>query len=436
MALFSFLARVFVVRMFYIKFADLESFMGKAPNSTVNVIRAALVVSFSNLGDSLLYVALPLVYHSLELSLVQVGILLSANRLIRFGSNTFAGYVYGREKTKRLLVISIIAAFFINLSYGFIKGFYLFLLMRALWGITWSFLRLGGYLSVISDSDDTNRGQSMGIYSSISGIGFNLGGLVGGILLDSWGFKSASIFLAFCTFLVIPLAFTLFDHKQEPVERDNKTSFDIRTLVGDGDILGIGVGVMLTRLFLGSLVSSTLALYLVESIGSEGINLLGKGIGVASFTGFLLSFRILVKFVLGPLIGGVSDKFGRHRTILSLFILGSVSLLLLGLSHSLVVISFAVILSFLSDSGLSVVLTTEVSDIIQTKGVQSHYTLSAFTNWSDLGSSIGPLIIFSLISEVSFNIIFFSASAVLLLYALLTRRVKNNQTQVMTSSSL
>ena len=93
--------------MLYTKYTGLKSSMRKAPNSTINVIRAALVVSFSNIGDSLLYVALPLVYHSLELSIVHVGILLSANRLIRFGSNTFAGYVYGREKTKRLLVISI-----------------------------------------------------------------------------------------------------------------------------------------------------------------------------------------------------------------------------------------------------------------------------------------------------------------------------------------
>ena len=263
----------------------------------------------------------------------------------------------------------------------------------------------------------------MGIYQSISGIGFILGGLVGGILLDSWGFKSASIFLAFGTSLVIPIAFSLVDKKQEPIEQDIQTGFDIRTLVGDRDILSIGIGVTLTRLFLGSLIASTLSLYLVESLGSEGIKLLGKSVGIASFTGFLLSFRILVKFLLGPLIGGLSDKFGRQRTTLILFISGSISLLLLGLSPSLWVISFAVILSFLSDSGLSVVLTTEVSDIIQTKGVQGHYTLSAFTNWSDLGSSIGPLIIFSLLSEFSFNLLFFSASAFLLLYGIFARRV-------------
>jgi len=290
-----------------------------------------------------------------------------------------------------------------------------------MWGITWSFLRLGGYLAAISYSNEATMGRSMGIFSSISGIGFYLGGLVGGILLDMWGFKSASISLAFGTAIVIPIAFSLVDNKTESVVQDKQPEFNIRTLVGDRDILGIGIGVMLTRLFLGSLIASTLSLYLTESLGSEGITMLGKSIGIASFTGFLLSLRILVKLVLGPLVGELSDKLGRNRTILFLFIFGTISLLLLGLTQSIGVISFAVILSFLSDSGLSVVLTTKVSDIVQTKDVQSHYTLSAFTNWSDLGSSIGPLIIYSLLSEVSFNLLFFGASAFLLIYAIVNQ---------------
>jgi len=92
--------------------------MGKEHNNFVNVVRAALVVSASNLGDSLLYIALPLMYPSFGLSIVHVGILLSANRLVRFISNTFAGYVYGRKPLKLVLIISIIMASFINLSYG------------------------------------------------------------------------------------------------------------------------------------------------------------------------------------------------------------------------------------------------------------------------------------------------------------------------------
>jgi len=397
--------------------------MGKGPNNSVNVVRAALVVSASNLGDSLLYVALPLMYPSLGLNIVHVGILLSANRLVRFISNTFAGYIYGRKPLKWVLVVSIIAAFFINLSYGYIYGFLPFLLMRLLWGITWSFLRLGGYLSVISFSNEMNRGQFMGVYQSISGIGFLSGGLVGGILLDSWGYTSANLLLAFGTFLVIPIAFSLTDKRLEPIGQDQGHSFDIRTLVGNTELLSLGIGVMLTRLFLGSLITSTLSLYLVEILGAEGVTLLGRDVGIASLTGFLLSFRLFSKFLLGPIIGVLSDKFGGQRTMVLFFISGSISLMILALSQSLGIITIAVILSFLSDTGLGVVVASEVSELVKTDESKSQYTLSAFTNWIDLGSAIGPLLIFSLLSEISFYYIFVSASVALLLYALFIRRV-------------
>ena len=397
--------------------------MGNNQNNFANVVRAALVVSASNLGDSLLYVALPLVYTSFGLSIVQVGILLSANRLVRFASNTFAGYVYGRKPLKRVLTISIIAAFFINLSYGYIGGFIPFLLMRLCWGITWSFLRLGGYLSVVSFSDDLNRGRFMGVYQSISSVGFLSGGLVGGILLDSWGYTSANLLLAFGTFLVIPIAFSLTDKRLESNEQDRDNRFDMRTLVGDTELLSIGIGVMLTKLFLGSLISSTLSLYLVEVLGSEGVTLLGRNVGIATLTGFLFSFRLFSKFLLGPIIGVLSDKIGGRRTMIIFFISGSASLMLLALSRTLGSITLAVILSFLSDTGLGVVVASQVSDMVKTDEAKNQYTLSAFTNWIDIGSALGPLVIFSLINEISFYSIFAGASVILLLYALFIRRV-------------
>ena len=397
--------------------------MEKTTKSMLNVIRAAMVVSASNLGDSLLYVALPLIYPSFGLSLVHVGILLSANRLVRFVSNTFAGYVYGRKPVKQVLVIAIFAASFINLSYGYIGGFLPFLLMRLCWGITWSFLRLGGYLSVISFSDESNRGRYMGVYQSISGVGFLSGGLIGGILLDSWGYTSANLLLASGTFLVIPIAFSLTDKGLETKEQEQNRGFDIRSMFGNSELLSIGIGIMLTRLFLGSLISSTLSLYLVEVLGSEGVLLLGMEVGIASLTGFLFSFRLFSKFILGPIIGVLSDRIGGQRTMIIFFVSGSLSLMLLALSRSLVLITLAVILSFLSDTGLGVVITTLVSEMVKTDDAKSQYTLSAFTNWIDVGSSLGPLVIFSLITKISFNTIFVSASAALLIYALLIRRV-------------
>jgi len=263
----------------------------------------------------------------------------------------------------------------------------------------------------------------MGVYQSISSIGFLSGGLVGGILLDAWGYKSANLLLTFGTFLAIPIAFSLTDKRLESNEQNQDHSFDLRTFVGNTELFSLGVGVMLTRLFLGSLISSTLALYLVEVLGSAGVTLMGKNVGIASLTGFLLSLRLFSKFLFGPISGVLSDKVGGQRTMVILFISGSISLLILALSQSLGIITIAVILAFLSDTGLGVVVASEVSEMVKTGDTKSQYTLSAFTNWIDLGSAFGPLIIFSLLSELSFIYIFVSASVSLLLYPLFVRRV-------------
>jgi MFS family permease len=397
--------------------------MEKAPKSIGNILIIALIVAASLLGDSFLYVALPLEYQSLGISLVHVGVLLSANRLIRFLSNTFAGYLFGRKSIKSLLIFAILAAAIINLSYGFIGGFFLFLFIRLCWGITWSFLRLGGYLSVISYSDVAHRGRSMGIYQSISSTGSLLGGLIGGILLDSWGFKPASIFLAIGTILAIPLAFTIKDKNSALTKNNDSINYDLRLLIGDTKVISIGLGIMLTRLFLGSIIVSTLSLFLKESLGSEGIIILNKNIGIASLTGFLLMFRLLSRFLFGPIFGSISDRFGRQRTMLILYLCGSFSLLLFAFFKSLGIITIAVLLSFTSAAGLGVVLTTKVSDIIQNDGIENNYLLSAYTNWIDLGSAIGPLIAYSLLTEISFSFLYLSASSILFFYAILMQRI-------------
>jgi MFS family permease len=126
---------------------------GDKPQSVQYIIVIGLVVAFSLLGDSFLYVALPLEYRFLDLSLVSVGILLSVNRFIRFFSNTAAGYVYGRYNVKTPLLAAIILGSLVNLSYGFAAGFLTFLAVRALWGVAWSFLRLSGFLTVMMNSE-------------------------------------------------------------------------------------------------------------------------------------------------------------------------------------------------------------------------------------------------------------------------------------------
>ena len=104
------------------------------------------------MGDSLMYSILPLQAPHLGISLPLVGILLSANRLVRLLSNKWAGGIFERYGTKWPFFASVLVGLLSTAFYGIPAGFIVFLLARMSWGVAWSGLRQGGYAAVWTGS--------------------------------------------------------------------------------------------------------------------------------------------------------------------------------------------------------------------------------------------------------------------------------------------
>lgn len=120
----------------------------------------ALITAACVIGDAMLFIVLPIYWTQFGLtSLWQVGVLLSANRLIRLPINPLVGWFYQHLDKRTGVIIAVILASLSTFSYGVLKSFALLLIMRCLWGVAWSFLRLGGYLTVIEVAKDDNRGR-------------------------------------------------------------------------------------------------------------------------------------------------------------------------------------------------------------------------------------------------------------------------------------
>ncbi|MGZ0050792.1 MFS transporter [Brevibacillus gelatini] len=166
------------------------------------VVAVALVTALCMLGDSMLYVVLPLYWREAGLgSLWEVGVLLSVNRFIRVPLGPLVGKWYERTGGRTGLVLAVVLAFVTTLSYGF-QGFWLWLVMRSLWGVAWTFLRLGAYSLIVSVADGHNRGQMMGLYNGLYRLG-SLGGnarrsAVRLLVRLAAGFASARLLLAVC----------------------------------------------------------------------------------------------------------------------------------------------------------------------------------------------------------------------------------------------
>lgn len=152
----------------------------------------------------MLYIALPLFWQEIGLdSLWQVGILLSINRLIRLPFNPIIGWVYQRISLQTGLIIAVILGTITTAGYGVVSGFLGWLILRALWGVAWSFLRIGGLTAVTTYTNDDNRGQTMGVYNGLYRLGSLFGMLFGGILAPFIGIQNVALLFGLCTIFAL-----------------------------------------------------------------------------------------------------------------------------------------------------------------------------------------------------------------------------------------
>ena len=154
------------------------------------VIAVALAVAATLLGDSMLYAVMPSQPEAWALSVPAVGVLLSANRLIRLLTNSVAAFVFDRLGPRAPFTFALVLSVVVTLTYGWATAFVVLLIARLAWGTSWSLLRLGGFWAVLDEATDENRGLLMGAYSAIVRMGSVGGALLGATLTDAIGHRS------------------------------------------------------------------------------------------------------------------------------------------------------------------------------------------------------------------------------------------------------
>ena len=108
------------------------------------------------LGDSSLYVLLPIYAKEIGIPVAAVGVLLSINRFIRLGTNQFVSKLYSKIGSHRLFLVSVILAGITTFLYGLPVGFVIFLISRAVWGGCWSSMRLVCFIKISENSDESS----------------------------------------------------------------------------------------------------------------------------------------------------------------------------------------------------------------------------------------------------------------------------------------
>lgn len=357
------------------------------------------MVALSLLGDSYLYAVLPVYYKEAGISLVAVGWLLSVNRWIRFLSNPAAGVVGRRIGWGWAFAGAMWLGALSTAAYGLVKGLILLSIARALWGIAWSFLRLGGLAAVLADSPTGRRGKAMGLFTGVYRLGSFAGVLVGGLLADRLGFDGAALLFAGFTALgalISSLPPALAGRWGAPAtapEAGAQRSLVTNWLPATLPEWRLCLSSFGLQLAVSGVVTGTVGLLVRERLG-ERISLGWWVVGPGAVTGLILGSRFLFDLLVGPMVGQLADRRGRARVLAVLAGSGALGLLGLAWTSHLLMIGLSALLLFVAATGLATVLDSWAGDVA---GLAPGRFLPTYNTWQDLGAAVGPTLAYAIV---------------------------------------
>lgn len=345
-------------------------------NKTRPVLFAGGATAFSLLGDQTLYAVLPTYYTELGLLPWHVGILLSANRFVRIFINHWAERFCQLYSPRLLFFLALVGGAALTAVYALVTSFVFLLVARVLWGVCWTFIRQLGLTTVAESSEPGHVGRSMGVYSGLSRLGSLAGNFLGALGHDLLGFSNLLLLFSGLSFLAVPLGPLSRRGLREKREDHDKSKAvskaGPRLLLGGFSVGFVGQGAIM----------STLGLVMAEALGA-GVEIAGFFIGVATLTGALMATRWIADLA-APLMGALSDRWGRRKGALVFLSAGALALALAAASEILEIRVLCVLLFFVCATGAHVSLVAEV-------GARGPRAVASYVTASDLGACAGPI---------------------------------------------
>ncbi|MFA9560009.1 MFS transporter [Evansella sp. AB-rgal1] len=372
-------------------------------NKNKRVTVVALVTALCLLGDSMLYVALPIFYKQVGLqSLWEVGLILSLNRFVRIPVNPLVGFMYRRLQLRTGLFISVILAIITTIGYGVGTGLVIWIILRLLWGISWSFLRLGGFFTVLDASTDANRGENMGRYNGLYRLG-SLGGMIGGgILVTIFGFHGTAILFGVIMIVGLPLVYmavptvaktttATLSEKNSPVSVPRKMFFGFTfkavTIIASGMILAF---------LIQGMFNSSISLVMSMHFGEE-ISFLSWTIGITALAGILQGVRWLWEPYLAVRMGRWSDgERGRMPLFLWSLAISAVGFIMIPLPFPMAIWIGITLVVMAASTALTTLVDALTSD--EAQGQDANKLMTTYTVFLDFGAAMGPLVSYLLFS--------------------------------------
>jgi MFS family permease len=392
------------------------------------ILPACTAMALSLAGDLTLYAVLPAYAAGLALGLANIGVLLSANRFVRLISNPLVGLLVDRFGRRRTVLAGLLTGTLSTLLYVWASGFWLFLLGRLLWGISWSFIYIGVYCMTLDVTTQADRGWGSGILQTFYFAGLSINPLLGGLLSNWLGFSHALVACAGLQTLGLAVALVTLPETLPPQGRRSVPPGEVWTSLrskmagfikglksnwpqSSGEVFTANYLYLLT-LFIGDgIIMSTITLYLKTRYG-DTLGLAGLALPVATAGGGLLAVRAAISAVAAPLAGRWSDSHGARWPAVTWGALAALAgCLALGFDGSPWLAAAGVALAAAGSGVIMSVIPVIVSSIFgpQKKGLG----MGLLNNAGDIGCAVAPLVSYALVGSVPLSTIYLCAGVLL-----------------------
>jgi MFS family permease len=363
--------------------------------------------------------ALPLFIRSLGVPVSTVGFIAAASTVVGIVVSFPAGLlsdIIGRRKVILIAVIVFATAPFL---YLLISSPWQLVMVRIYHGLATAILGPVA-MAAVADTFEKGRGERMGWYSSATMVGRFLAPFVGGILIFGEDFRWVYLadgfagVLALIAALRLPLATPTSTSTGEVLRRQRgRFSQDI-VLVFHHPVILATSGIEAVQYFAFGCIETFLPIYLNEQVGFSTFKI-----------GLLFTAQILAATLTKPLMGRLSDRYGRIQMIATGLALGGATTVALVFSRNYLVL---VVLISLFGLGLATV-TASTSALVAdlSREYSRGGSLGILSSIMDIGHSTGPMVTGLLISAYSytmaFSIVGIGLILVSLIYGLGTRRI-------------
>lgn len=321
---------------------------------------------------------LPAYAQAIGVGAFTIGLLIAVYDFAELFAKPAAGFIADRRGMKQTLLAGLAI---------FILSSMLFLIINPRWLLLVRFAQgLGAAalstvsIALVARYFSQGRGQAFGIYNAVKGAGYVIAPVVGGFLVNRYGFAAIFAVSAGIGFAVLVASLTLPDDRPAGERLEDEEEFSLKQFleVFQAPHLLPVYGVIVINMFLIGVLFGFLPVYLY-------------GIGYTPVaSGALVSLATLSYLLVQPLAGRWADRFGSGRTVVGGLSMASLAILVMTFFSG-----FALLLAIVC-AGLGVGTVWTNSDVLASKLIDQKRLgagLGAAQSFKELGDMAGPLLI-------------------------------------------